>query len=218
MERRTDAKRYVRQMSDRLCRSERTQEWSQIGCLIHSCFKSIRTETLGLTEDTGYGKEIIGGYNHSGGTDPPWTYIASPMVLAGKAWARGSYGLPSDCPQSEPQSHLPTGSHVRGLSVGSDLTRNRADSVDLLLPSVHPESRTEHRDGILPMVTSELEQNSRIPSQGSDRQPPVGLPLTEDHVVVQEQAREVTVRKSRPRKSSLYLPDPPEYAPLSQDT
>jgi hypothetical protein len=46
---------------------------------------------------------------------------------------------------------------------------------------------------------SALEQNSRIPSQGPDRQPSGETSLSEDHVVVQEQARKVTVRESRPK-------------------
>jgi hypothetical protein len=50
------------------------------------------------------------------------------------------------------------------------------------------------------MVTSALEQNSRIHSQGSDRQPSGATFPTEDHIVVQEQARDVTVRESRPKK------------------
>jgi hypothetical protein len=78
--------------------------------------------------------------------------------------------------------------HARGPSAdfNCDLTRIPADSADLSFPSVRPEGRTEHRDGILPMATSALEQNSRIPSQGSDRQPSGETPSTEDHIVVQE--------------------------------
>jgi hypothetical protein len=113
-------------------------------------------------------KALLGEYDHSSLTDPPWTYIVSPLVLAGKAGARGSEWLLSDCSQSEPQSHLPTGLHVRGPSSDSDLTRSPVDSVDLSVSSAHQEGRTEHREGILPMVTSALEQNSSFPSQGSD--------------------------------------------------
>jgi hypothetical protein len=49
----------------------------------------------------------------------------------------------------------------------------------------------------MPMVTSALEQNSSFPSQGSDRQPLGGASSSEDQVI-QEQARDVTVRESRP--------------------
>jgi hypothetical protein len=199
-ERTKEAKRYVQHVKDRLRRSERTRESSRIGWFIHGCLTTIRTGTFGLTEDAGVTLKLLGSYGHSGGTDPHWTYIASPLVLAGKAEARGPDRLSSDCSQSEPQSHLPTGLYTRGpfVDFNLDLTRVPADSADLSVPSVHPEGRTEDRDGILPMVTSALEQNSRIPSQGSDRQPTGETSPSEDHVVVQEQAREATVRERRP--------------------
>jgi hypothetical protein len=55
------------------------------------------------------------------------------------------------------------------------------------------------------MVTSALEQNSRLPSQGSDRQPAGETSFSEDHVVVQDEAREMTEPETRPKEDLLRL-------------
>jgi hypothetical protein len=201
------SRQYVRRMEDCFDRSRRMENWTQLGWFIHGCFTSLWCSIGGLTDESGVALELLGDTDYGGGHGPPWKGIGSPLVLAGKAGTGGSDRLPSDCSQSEPQSHLPTGLHARGPSAdfNCDLTRALADSVDLPVPSVHPEGRTEHRDGILPMVTSALEQNSSIPSQGSDRQPSGETLSTEDHVVVQEQARKVTVPESRPEISGKDL-------------
>jgi hypothetical protein len=74
-------------------------------------------------------------------------------------------------------------------------TRSSADSSD---SSVHPEGPTEHRDGILPVVTLALEQNLNIPSQSPGR-PPSGEASLSGEEAIQVQAGSVTEPKSRPR-------------------
>jgi hypothetical protein len=55
------------------------------------------------------------------------------------------------------------------------------------------------------MVTSALEHNSRIPSRGSDRQPPGGSFSSGDQAVIQEQARVVTDPEIRPKEEVIRL-------------
>jgi hypothetical protein len=55
------------------------------------------------------------------------------------------------------------------------------------------------------MVTSALEHNSRIPSQGSDRQTSGGTSSSGDQIVVQEQARVVTDPEIRPKEEVTRL-------------
>jgi hypothetical protein len=101
----------------------------------------------GLRADSG------GIHGRGGGHDPQWKGTASPLVSAGKAEARGSDPLPSDCSQTETLSCLPTSLDLRGPSAVSEMTLVSADLSD---SSTCLEARTEHRDGKSPMVTSAL--------------------------------------------------------------
>jgi hypothetical protein len=72
----------------------------------------------------------------------------------------------SDCLQSEPLSCLPTSLEVR-YPVRLELAPTCVAHCEISSAS-QTEGRTEHRDGKMHVVTSEL--NFSFPSQGSDRQ------------------------------------------------
>jgi hypothetical protein len=106
------SKRLVRRMEDRIRRTKRKREWTEFGWTMHGHFASIRSDVFSLTDDSGLATELLGEIDHGGRHDPPWEYIAVPLVSAGKAEARGSDRLASDCPQSEPLACQPASRRV----------------------------------------------------------------------------------------------------------
>jgi hypothetical protein len=103
-----------------------------------------------LTASGRWARNSRDGLDH-GGHNSWWIGIAGPLVSAGKAEARGSEWLPSDCSQFEPLSCMPTGINGRDPSDLSKLTRGFAGSSDL--STSHVEGWAEHSDWKSPLVT-----------------------------------------------------------------
>jgi hypothetical protein len=160
------SRNFNRMKADRFGRPKWMQDWTTCGWTLHGHFMAILARMFGSTDGSGLAADLLGEIDYGGRHDPPWKGIASHLALAGKAEAGGSDRFLSDCSQSEPLYCLPTGLNARGPSDCSNLISGSDDSSD---SSDHSEGRTEHRDGILLMVTSALKQDLRIPSQGSDR-------------------------------------------------
>jgi hypothetical protein len=167
MEHREITRQFNRRLEDQLDQSKRARDWQMFRRIMTQHLRNVRLMPLGPLDWsrllTGLSNEL----DYGGGHDHHWKGTASPLVSAGKAEAMESDRLPSDCLQSEPLSCLPTRLLERGLHDVSDSERTFADHPDT---SAHSEGRTEHRDGKLPMVTSELSNHLGFPSQGSDRQ------------------------------------------------
>jgi hypothetical protein len=71
-ERSAESRRYVRQMADRLRRSEWTRAWTKFGWTMHEHFTAIRTNVFGLTKDSRLAADLLGEIDYGGGHDPPW--------------------------------------------------------------------------------------------------------------------------------------------------
>jgi hypothetical protein len=89
---------------------------------------------------------------YGGRHGPPWKGRATPLVPAGKAGARGSEQISSDCSQSVFLSHLPTGINLCASQV--DLSQAHESAVPSSSSCL--EGRVENHDRELPMVTSAL--------------------------------------------------------------